>query len=37
MTEIGKWRNKNWKAKEIGRGEKEKFKEIETYKNWDVY
>ena len=32
-TKSDKWRNKNWKAKEIGWGEKEKFKEIETYKN----
>ena len=31
--EIGKWRSKNWKAEEIGRGEKEKIKETETYKN----
>ena len=32
-TEIGKWRSKNCKAKEIGQGEKENFKEIETYKS----
>ena len=33
MTKCNKGRTKNWKAKKTRRGEKEKFKEIETYKN----
>ena len=33
MTKSDKGRTKNWKAKKTGQGEKEKFKEIETYKN----
>ena len=37
MTKSDKGRTKNWKTEKTSRGEKEKFKEIETYKNEDVH